>query len=52
MTQAKVEMLKRGEGQLPPQEVNVGMVDDEEMDVGDGEIEVEEPEEPELDSIT
>ena len=52
MTQAKVEMLKRGEGRLPPQEVNVGMVDDEEMDVGNGEIEVEEPEEPELDSIT
>ena len=52
MTQAKVEMLKRGEGQLPPQEVNVGMVDDEEMDVGDGEIKVQEPEEPELDSIT
>lgn len=52
MTQAKVEMLKRGEGQLPRQEVNVGMVDDEEMDVGDGEIKVQEPEEPELDSIT
>lgn len=37
---------------MPRQEVNVGMVDDEEMDVGDGEIKVQEPEEPELDSIT
>lgn len=46
MTQAKVEMLKRGEQVLPPQEVGVGVIDDEEMD---GEAKVEESE---VDEIT
>lgn len=31
MTQAKVEMLKRGQNVLPPQENGVGLMDDEEM---------------------
>ena len=47
MTQAKVEMLKRGENVLPPQEVGVEVVEDEQMD---GEAKVEE--ESELDEIT
>lgn len=53
MTQAKVEMLKRGEKVLPPREVEVGVIEDEEMDGEAGEPKVEEePEESELDEIT
>lgn len=36
MTQAKVEMLKRGENILPPPEAGVGVVADEEMDGENG----------------
>ena len=51
MTRAKVETLKRGEEQLPPQETNVEAVD-EEIDADCDEVEVkEEPEEPEMDTI-
>ena len=50
MTQAKVEILKRGEHVLPPQEVGVGVVDDEQMDGEAGEAKVEEM--SELDEIT
>ena len=53
MTQAKVEMLKRGEKVLPPREAEVGVIEDEEMDGEAGEPKVEEePEESELDEIT
>ena len=55
MTQAKLEMLKRGENVLPPQEAGVaaGIVKDEEMDGEGGEVKVEEgPDESELDEIT
>lgn len=51
MTQAKVEMLKRGEKGLPPQEAGVAIVEDEEMGDQAGEAKVEE-EESELDEIT
>ena len=54
MTQAKLEMLKRGET-LPPQEAGVaaGIVEDEEMDGEGGEVRVEEGhDESELDAIT
>lgn len=50
MTQAKVEMLKRGEHVLPPQEVGVRVVEDEQMDGEAGEAKVEE--ESESDEIT
>lgn len=47
MTKAKVEMLKRGEGVLPPQEPGVDKIEDDEMNGEGGELEVEEePEEP------
>ena len=49
MTQAKVEMLKRRENVLPNQEVGVGVMEDEQVDGGAGEANVEE--EP-LDEIT
>ena len=53
MTQAKVEMLKRGESSLPPPEANVDRLEEEEMDT---EHIMEEPdiaEDPEgLDQIT
>ena len=54
MTQAKLEMLKRGEI-LPPQEAGVaaGIVEDEEMDGEGGEVQVEEGhDESDLDAIT
>lgn len=53
MTQAKVEMLKRGENVLPSQEIGVGVVKDEEVDDEGGEVKVEEEAEvSELDEIT
>jgi intron-binding protein aquarius len=52
MTQAKVEMLKRGEGHLLPQDEIIEAVDDEGMDSDGGKIQVEEPEETEMDNIT
>lgn len=52
MTQAKVEMLKRGENILPPPEAGVGVVADEEMDGEHGKVKVEEEDESELDEIT
>ena len=53
MTQAKVEMLKRGKNTLPPQETAVELVEDYKMDGEGGEVKVEEaPEGSELDEIT
>lgn len=53
MTQAKVEMLKRGRNIVPPQEAAVGHGKDEEMDGEGGEVKVEQvPDESELDDIT
>ena len=52
MTQAKVEMLKRGNAVLPPQDTSPDLVDDEEADQEDKE-EIEAEEEPEeMDEIT
>ena len=42
MTQAKVEMLKRGEKVLPSQETGIGVVEDEDMNGEGGEVKVEE----------
>lgn len=50
MTQAKVEMLKRGETVLPPQEPRLKTEDEYEMDTEGGEIAVKEEEE--MDDIT
>lgn len=50
MTQAKVERLKRGENILPTQKVEVGIIEDEEIDDQADEAKVEE--ESELDKIT
>lgn len=50
MTQVKLEMLKRGDHILPPQQAGVGAVEDEKMDGEDG-VE-EEPKASELDEIT
>lgn len=53
MTQAKVDMMKKRGSLLPPQEAGVGVVEDEEMDAGSGELKVEEEaDESELDEIT
>ena len=53
MTQAKVEMLKKGRKLLPPQEAGVGLGEDEEMDREGGEIKLDqEADESELDEIT
>ena len=52
MTQAKVEMLRRGENVLPPQEAGVGAVEDEEMDGEGGEVKVEDEERDESEEIT
>ena len=53
MTQAKVEILKRGRNVVPPQESVVGHGKDEEMDGEGDEVKVEqEPDESELDDIT
>ena len=46
MTGAKVEMLKRGETALPPQDANIA-VEEDEMDRDGGEVEVDAEEEPE-----
>ena len=52
MTQAKVEMLKRGEGSLPPPEANLDRLE-EEMDTEDIQEEPDIDEDPEvLDQIT
>jgi len=45
MTQAKVEMLKRGATVLPPKDTNVDIAEDEDVDQEGGEIVAEEPEE-------
>ena len=50
MTQAKVEMLRRGENVLPPQEPGVGAVEDEEMDGESDEVKVEDGERDESES--
>ena len=50
MTQAKVEMLKKGVNVLPPQEAVIGHMEDQEMD--DEGFEMEEPEESELAEVT
>lgn len=53
MTQAKVEMLKRGRNIVPPQEAAIDHGKDEEMDGEGGEVKVEQvPDESELDDIT
>ncbi len=53
MTQAKVEMLKKGNNVLPRQEIEVGAVEHEEMDGEGEEVKVgEEPDESEVDEIT
>ena len=55
MTQTKVEMLKSGEGALPPQEAGASILKDEgtEMDAEGGEVKLqEEPGESDLDDIT
>lgn len=53
MTQAKVEMLKRGGNVLSSQEIGVGVVKDEEVDDEGGEVKVEEEADvSELDEIT
>lgn len=53
MTQAKVEILKRGRNVVPPQESVVGYGKDEEMDGEGDEVKVEqESDESELDDIT
>ena len=53
MTQAKVEMLKRGKNILPPQETGVELVEDYKMDGEGGKVKVEEGAEgSELDEIT
>lgn len=53
MTQAKVDMMKKRGSLLPPQEAGVGVMEDEEMDAGSGELKVEEEaDESELDEIT
>lgn len=52
MTQAKVEMLKRGEGHLPARDEVIEAMDDEGLDSDGGKIHVEEPEETEMNSLT
>ena len=56
MTQAKVEMLRKGESALPPPEIEIGRMRDEEMEEeeeGGGEVKGgEEPDESEVDDVT
>ena len=53
MTQAKVEMLRRGEGSLPPPEGNLDRLEEEEVDTEDIREEPDTAEDPEmLDQIT
>ena len=55
MTQAKVEMLKKGESVLPLQETGDSIIEDEEMDAESGEVKMEEApdlDKSELDEIT
>lgn len=53
MTQAKVEMSKRGRNLVLPQEAPVGHGKDEKMDGEGGEVKADQvPDESELDDIT
>ena len=53
MTQAKVEMLRKGDGSLPPREANLDVLEEEEMDAEDLRETTDVDEDPEVsDQIT